>query len=129
MFTPRAGLAPVPPDPALPEPLHAQVAQSIRARVESGDWPPGSRLLAEPELAGALGISRGTLRRAIAPLVEDGLLRQVQGRGTFVADSAPLAATTERLSTLSEDLGLNGGGSTVEVLAAELRPAPERIAL
>jgi GntR family transcriptional regulator len=129
MFTPRGGLAPDPPDPSLPEPLHVQVAEAIRERIHRGDWPPGSRLLAEPELAAVLGISRGTVRRAISTLSEDGLLTQVQGRGTFVTAAGPRTGQAERLSTLSEDLGLYGGASTIEVLAAGLQPAPERIAL
>lgn len=46
----------------------------------------GGRLPTEPELAERFGVNRHTVRRAIAALAERGLVRAVQGNGTFVAD-------------------------------------------
>lgn len=40
-------------------------------------------------MAGSFGVSRMTLRRAIGQLVSQGLLRRVQGRGTFVSEQPP----------------------------------------
>jgi GntR family transcriptional regulator len=65
-------------------PLFQQVMRLITARIDSGKWPPGSRLPAEPELAEALGVNRGTLRHGIQELVAAGRLRIVRGRGTYV---------------------------------------------
>jgi GntR family transcriptional regulator len=63
-----------------------QIAEDIAADVESGTLPPGSRLPSEQALADDIyGVSRPTIRRAIAALVERGLLTVVHGRGTFVS--------------------------------------------
>ena len=126
MFGPVEGLSPEPPDPGRPERLHAQVTAAIRQSIEDGAWAPGSRLLPEPELAETLGISRGTLRRALAPLTAAGLLTQIQGRGTYVSDWS--GEQTESLSSLSEDFGEQGVALGTRVLAAAVVPAPERIA-
>ncbi len=64
--------------------------QAARARLlqglARGDYQPGQALPAEKELAASLGISIGTLRRAVDELVADGVLIRQQGRGTFVAN-------------------------------------------
>jgi 5-formyltetrahydrofolate cyclo-ligase len=65
-------------------PLHVQVRERIRDVVLAS--PAGKRTLiaAEPELAAWVGVSRGTVRKAIDSLVAEGLLVREQGRGTFV---------------------------------------------
>lgn len=72
-----------------------QITQVLRERIEQGIFPRGSLLPSERQLAISLGVSRLTLRRAIAPLVHDGTLENQPGRGTLVADSS--AEDTERL--------------------------------
>ncbi|MCE7005481.1 GntR family transcriptional regulator [Kibdelosporangium philippinense] len=62
-----------------------QIADDIAADIESGALPSGSRLPSEQVLADDVyGVSRPTVRRAIAALVERSLLTVVHGRGTFV---------------------------------------------
>ncbi|WP_180898941.1 GntR family transcriptional regulator [Martelella soudanensis] len=75
-------------DPLRPEPIYLQLADIFRRRIMSGLWPALHKLPAEPELAQQLKVSRGTLRSAIALLVQDGLMAQVHGKGTFVTNSA-----------------------------------------
>jgi GntR family transcriptional regulator len=67
------------------EPLWVQAMQHIQVQIEAGDLPAGSRLPAERELCLRLGISRVTLRKALAGLVERGALRPSHGRGWYVA--------------------------------------------
>ena len=55
-----------------PEPLWHQVEQAIRERIESGEWPTGSRIPAEDRLCDMLGVSRITVRHAIRNLEESG---------------------------------------------------------
>ena len=54
-------------------PLHARVEQQILGRIQNGDWPVGSRLPKEEDLATELGVSRSTLRLAFSSLERKGL--------------------------------------------------------
>ncbi len=71
------------PQPALA--LHHQVKEDLLLRLRSGSWPPGSEIPPEPALCKHYGVSRGTLRRAIGDLVNEGYLERYRGRGTFVS--------------------------------------------
>ncbi len=111
-----------------PMPLHAQVSEQIRSRIITGEWPPHYRLRSEPELAVELGISRGTLRRALSTLIRDGLLVQVRGKGTFVTSTAIEPSIAQKLTTLSEDFARQGVEATTQVRACEVMAAPSPVA-
>jgi GntR family transcriptional regulator len=69
-----------------PELVWEQVYADLLADLDSGELPPGTRLPSEQALADDVyGVSRPTVRRAIAALVEQGRLKVVHGRGTYVA--------------------------------------------
>lgn len=70
-------------------PVYRRVAASVADAIEHGRYPPGSRLPAEVELAAEYGVSRGTLRQALAALRSDGFVEAVAGRGTFVTHASP----------------------------------------
>ena len=61
-----------------------RVAEKLRADIESGVYPFGSRLPAEKELAKKFGIAYETMRRAISVLADEKLLECCPGKGTFV---------------------------------------------
>lgn len=63
-----------------------QLAGILRARVKRGDWNPNRAIPSENALADEYGLSRPTVRRAIAALAEEGLVYAVSGRGTYVAE-------------------------------------------
>jgi GntR family transcriptional regulator len=65
-------------------PLYQQVETVLIERIASGAWPPGHSLPAEPELAAELGVSQGTVRKALAELERRNLIERRQGRGTTV---------------------------------------------
>lgn len=111
-----------------PMPLHAQVSEQIRHRIVRGEWPPHYRLRSEPELAVELGISRGTLRRALSTLIRDGLLVQVRGRGTFVTSTTLEPSIAQKLTTLSEDFARQGVEVVTELRAREVMAAPSPVA-
>ena len=108
--------------------LHAQISHSIRERIVSGQWPPNYRLPPEPDLAKQLGVSRGTLRRALETLIGEGALRQVVGRGTFVISTVIEPAIAQKLSTLSEDFAAQGILTTTSVLDLAVVEAPKPVA-
>ncbi len=72
---------------ARPDLLYAQVENSLRQKIISGELEVGDRLPTEQELCEQFGVSRITVRRAVQNLVEEGLIYRLRGRGTFV--SAP----------------------------------------
>ena len=66
------------------QPLYEQVRQILLKAIQSGQWGPGEKIPIEPVLAQQLGVSIGTLRRAVESLVNDGVLLRREGVGTFV---------------------------------------------
>ncbi|MEU6284454.1 GntR family transcriptional regulator [Streptomyces sp. NPDC047028] len=65
--------------------LAQEAADLLREAIFSGHFPPGSQLR-EVELAGSLGVSRGSVREGLALLQREGLVRSVWHRGTTVID-------------------------------------------
>lgn len=53
--------------------------------IENGRWAPGEAIPPERKIAEDCGVSLGTVNRALANLVNDGYLKRIQGKGTFVA--------------------------------------------
>ncbi|MEC2054111.1 FadR family transcriptional regulator [Peribacillus psychrosaccharolyticus] len=76
--------------------LVEQVTTQIGSLIESGQWPVGYRIPAEPYLVEELGVSRNTLREAIRALVHSGLLKTKPGDGTFVISSSILGVALQR---------------------------------
>jgi GntR family transcriptional regulator len=67
-----------------PIPLYRQLAEILMEGIRSGDYPPGSRIPSEPQLAKDYGIGRPTVRQAIEMLVRRRLLSRRRGSGTYV---------------------------------------------
>ena len=70
-------------------PLYRVVKRSLLGAIESGRCPPGQALPSETQIAGVMGVSIGTLRRAVDELAAEHILVRRQGRGTFVATHPP----------------------------------------
>ena len=68
-----------------PGPLYRQAKRELQRVVEGGRYGPGDTLPSESVIAAALGISIGTLRKAVDELVHEHVLVRRQGKGTFVA--------------------------------------------
>lgn len=69
-------------------PLYAQIKSVLIRRIGEGEWPATQALPSEWELAAQLGVSQGTVRKALSELVAQGVLTRMQGRGTYVAEVA-----------------------------------------
>jgi GntR family transcriptional regulator len=67
-------------------PLYLQVREEITRQLASGRWQPGTMLPSEQELARELGVSQGTVRKALDAMTAERILVRRQGRGTFVAE-------------------------------------------
>jgi DNA-binding LacI/PurR family transcriptional regulator len=71
-------------------PLYLQIAADIRAKIASGDLEVGSRLHSQAELAEAYGVSLITVKKALAELVNEGIVFSRVGKGSFVASRSGL---------------------------------------
>lgn len=65
-------------------PLYVQLADIIARKIDAGELAPDRPIPAETRMAEEYGVARLTARRAVRELRERGLVRTVQGKGTFV---------------------------------------------
>ena len=65
-------------------PLYIQLREVLRSKIEEGEYPPGTTIPSEAQLAETYGLNRQSVRSAVAALEYEGLLKSVQGRGVFV---------------------------------------------
>jgi len=68
------------------KPLYMQVRDALLERIKDGQWRPGASLPSEIDLYRQLGVSLGTLRKALGVLENEQLIVREPGRGTFVRD-------------------------------------------
>jgi GntR family transcriptional regulator len=84
---------------------YQQIAEDLRRRIESQEFPEGTSLPTELELEGQYQASRNTVREAIKLLVHMHLLETRAGQGTFVTE-----AVVPFVTTLSNDPRAGSGG-------------------
>lgn len=85
-------------------PKYVGVYTRILGMIQDGLYPKGSALPSEPELAKSLGISRMTLRQALALLQEDGIIETKHGKGNFVKNAVTSSVVKEGLEKLGNPL-------------------------
>lgn len=76
--------------------LSTRVTELFRSQVTDGTWPLSSKIPTESELVEWSGAGRNTVREAIGSLVQAGILRREQGRGTFVVSTSDLRSSVSR---------------------------------
>ena len=109
-----------------PVPLYFQAAQYLEQMIESGELPMGTRLDNEADLAGQLGLSKPTMRRAIEYLVGRGLLVRKRGIGTQVVH---VKVTREvELTSLYDDLAKTGRDPSTTVVSFGTEQASDALA-
>lgn len=69
---------------------YREIADELRARIDSGELGPGARLPSENELMAVHGVEQLTARRALDVLKNEGLIQARRGSGTFVRDFQPV---------------------------------------
>lgn len=117
-------------------PLYHQLRQLLREQIQRGELRDGQQLPREEDLAKRLGISRVTVRLALAELAEEGLLVRQRGRGTRVTSGrsrnpghagppplrSPLYELIDNLDTLADN-------TQVRLLSYQRVPPPEPVRL
>ena len=107
-------------------PLYARVKAIVLARITAGDWPPGTAIPTEMELARELGVSQGTVRKALDTLSAEQVLVRRQGSGTYVAEHTP-AHVMFRFFNIYDDAGSQVlPDSQPARIAVAVASAPER---
>jgi GntR family transcriptional regulator len=109
-------------------PIWARIEASLRERIESGELGPGQRLPAERDMARQLGVSRMTVRQALAALADRGLVERGVGQGTFVSGVGKLEYPLGRDTGLTEIVGRHGLVAGARVLEGRERGASAPVA-
>ncbi|QBD83467.1 transcriptional regulator PhoB [Ktedonosporobacter rubrisoli] len=112
-------------------PLYVQVRQLLKEDIMQGRYKPEEQLPTEAELCDMYQVSRITIRKAIADLVNDGTLTRKQGKGTFVTSKKIRneLLSISGFSEFSAELGKKPGSRIIsssiveadEILAQALR--------
>lgn len=108
--------------------LWRQIADRIRQGIAEGAFPQGGRLPGETALADRFGINRHTVRGAIAALVQEGVLRAEQGRGTFIEHAPRVSYALGRRTRFSTNLEGQAQEAGGRLLAHATMAADARIA-
>src|SRR5438128_1162757 len=111
-------------DPRGDAPLHAQVRRALRVLIEQ-HFEDGQKFFTEPELIQQLSVSQGTVRRAMADLVREGLLDRQVAKGSFVRKTPAAVARTVGIFVPRWDSSFLGG--MLEAFCRVCREAGHRI--
>jgi GntR family transcriptional regulator len=108
-------------------PLYRQIEADLRDQIHSGALRPGAQVAPEPELMAEYGVSRATVRQALAGLVAEGLFEIRRGLGTYV--TAPrFEHTIGGFYSFSREIERHGLQPGTRVLELRKEPAAEAVA-
>jgi GntR family transcriptional regulator len=107
------------------QPKYLRIHAELRDRITSGQWPAGTSLPAQRDLAGEFGVSIMTLRQALQLLTDDGLIAARHGSGTYVA--ARYEYDLGHLRSFAADLAAQGAEIRTRLLATEIITPPEEV--
>ncbi len=116
-------------DKNTPIPLYFQLEKLIMEEIENGAYPVGSVIPTEKELSQMFGISRTTVRQAIADLVRKEQLYRIKSKGTFVARPKISQGFIQSIQSFDEDVRSEGRSPSTQVLELKELELPEEIAL
>lgn len=107
--------------------LYRQLVDLLHEKIES-EMGPGDMLPSERELCEMYGLSRTTVRLALAELERQGLVTRRHGRGTFVSNSVREATNLMGAYSFTEQMKGMGRVPTTVVLEFNTREVPKHIA-
>jgi GntR family transcriptional regulator len=107
-------------------PKYAHIFTTIRGRIESGEYPPGTLLPSEHQLVTEFSTSRPTVVRALLTLRQEGWIETQQGKGSFVRGRTALAGA-ERTRAAHDVLELPEAELSGELVQAGVKVAPPHV--
>jgi GntR family transcriptional regulator len=112
----------------MPLPLHLVISEQLRSRILSKEFQPGEQLPSEHQLISEFEVSRITVRRVIANLVNQGLVVARRGKGVFVKEQQKVTySLSSPLVFFEEDVARQGVTSSLHNLVFESVFAPEKV--
>ncbi len=91
------------------KPLHWIISEKLRTKIEAGVYSPGELLPSEFDLGELFGVSRTTVRKAIANLINQGLVYTQQGKGAFVKQQQKISfSLSNPLTFFNEEISRQG---------------------
>ena len=93
-----------------PRPKYEVIRDHLRSELTNARLLPGQPLPSEMTLVRDFNVARNTVRQAISELERDGLVRRVQGKGTFVSERSATAADTAKMNVFALVLPQTQGG-------------------
>ncbi len=115
---------PVAIDRRSPIPFYFQLTKLLTREIETGRWDAGERLPSEPAICEQFGVSRTTVRQALAALESEGLVRREKGRGTFVAERRSGGWLLQSAHGFYEEAERAGHAVRSQVLRRSVEPLP-----
>ncbi|GHF42936.1 phosphonate metabolism transcriptional regulator PhnF [Seohaeicola zhoushanensis] len=103
-------------------PVWTSIADTLRAEIAARQYGPGDKLPTEAELSTRFGVNRHTVRRALADLVDKGILRTRRGAGVFV-EAPPADYPIGRRVRFHQNIRASGREPAKKVLRTETRAA------
>lgn len=87
-----------------PRGTYRRIAAELRQRIAAGELLPGTLVASEMALVQEFGVSRGTVRSALALLVNEGLVEVVPGQGRRVVGQAVIAEPSTAYERIAREL-------------------------
>jgi len=111
-----------------PIPLYYQLKKKIEDIIKSGKLKPGDAIPTEAEFMEKYAVSRTTVRNAILQMVNEGYLRRVAGKGTFIKTHPIKSQILGDLIGFSKEMEQKGISHFSKVLNKDIILAPIRVA-
>ncbi len=109
------------------QPIYRQIADYFRSQINEGKLLPDDSLPSEIEITKIYSISRMTARKAIDILVNEGLVKRIAGKGTFVTNSK-VSFTPSTLFSFSKNMNTLGYKTHTHILERKIEKASTKIA-
>lgn len=102
------------------------IEDELRESIRMGQYKQGDMIPTEAELMIGYGVSRVTVRKALDPLVAQGMLQRVAGAGTFVKNTF-VKEHVPILRGFTDEITEMGMQPTSKVITFELMKVPDRL--
>lgn len=109
------------------EPLYVQVSNSIKDDIREGKLIRGEKLPNEAQLVEKLEVSRGTIRKSLSLLNEEGYVETVHGKGSFVKNDKLSSPIAQQFISFEEDMRNQGLDFETKVLSKKIISLNESI--